>query len=83
MGAFEVQSEPRTQSHPYRCFLLRCWLEEGTGPGGDPAWRFTLRQVEPDAARHSFASFHDLVAHIDAELAACARVQKGGDSTRT
>ena len=56
----------------YRCFLVRCRLEEGGSPGaGKPAWRFTVEQIRPDAARRSFASIHDVAAYIDAELASC------------
>ena len=83
MGAAEIQSEPRTWNRPYRCFLLRCWLEEGAGPGGAPAWRFAVRQAELDAARLSFTSFHDVAAYIEAELSSCVRAQKEGDSGRT
>jgi hypothetical protein len=82
MGGAESPSEPRTQNRPYRCYLLRCWLEEHAGPGGEPAWRFTVRQVGPDAARSSFTNFHDAAAFIEAELATCVRVQKGDDSSR-
>lgn len=79
MGAITGQSEPRRQNRPYRCYLLRCWLEEGAGPSGEPAWRFTLRQADLDAARLSFASLHDMVMYVATELAACARAQSGAD----
>ncbi len=71
-------SESRTRAHkigrPYRCFLVRCRLEEGasTGePGAQPAWRFTVEQAGDDSARRSFACFHDVAAHLEAELASC------------
>ncbi len=82
MGGAESQSEPRTQSRPYRCYLLRCWLEERVGPGGEPAWRFTVRQVGPDAGRHSYTSFHEVAAFVEAELATCVREQLRADSGR-
>jgi hypothetical protein len=44
-------SEPPIQNRPYRCFLVRCWLEEGAGSRDEPAWRFTIRQAGLDAAR--------------------------------
>jgi hypothetical protein len=80
MEGAERQSEPRMQNRPYRCYLLRCWLEAGGGACGEAAWRFTVRQVGPDAGRHSFTNFHDVAAFIEAELATCVRAQKGGDS---
>jgi hypothetical protein len=83
MGAALSQSEPRPQNRPYRCFLLRCWVEEGAGPSSEPVWRFVIRQAEADAARLSFSSFHDVAAYIEAELASCAAAQKAGDSGRT
>jgi hypothetical protein len=53
----------------YRCFLVRCRLEEGGLPGsGQPAWRFTVEQIRPDAARRSFASIRDVAAYLEAEL---------------
>lgn len=74
---------------PYRCFLVRCWLEEGAlpdalpgggrpgevGRGSEPAWRFTVQQVGPAAARRGFACLRDVVAYIEAELASCAIAQ--------
>ena len=57
----------------YRCFLVRCQLEEGAGPQGEPAWRFTVLQGGSDPARRSFTRLHDVAAHIEAELATCGR----------
>jgi len=49
--------------------LVRCRLEEGGSPGaGNPAWRFTVEQIRPDAARRSFASIRDVAAYLEAEL---------------
>ena len=76
MEAAAGRSDPRRPNRPYRCYLLRCWLEEGAGPSGVPAWRFTLRQTGLDAARLSFASLHDVAVYIETELAACARTQQ-------
>ena len=53
----------------YQCFLVRCRLEEGAGPEGQPAWRFTVLQGGSDPARRSFTCLHDVAAHIEAELA--------------
>ena len=53
----------------YRCFLVRCRLEEGAGPEGEPAWRFTVLQGGSDPARRSFTCLQDVAAHIEAELA--------------
>ncbi len=79
MGAAQHSSEDRIQNRPYRCFLLRCWLEESAGPGGVPAWRFAVRQAESDAARRLFVSFRDVAEWIEVELAACERMQNGAD----
>jgi hypothetical protein len=67
---------------PYRCFLVRCRLEEEPGqtglrgqPAGQPtgqrAWRFTVQQAGAGGARRSFACFDDVAAHMRAELASC------------
>jgi hypothetical protein len=80
MGDGQGQSEAQMQERPYRCYLLRCWIEEGVGPNGEPAWRFTVRQTGLDAARCSFISLDDAAAYIAAELATCARVRKGGET---
>ncbi len=53
---------------PYRCFLLRCRLQEGAGPGGEPGWRFTVQEAGPDTARRSFGCLKDLEAYLEAEL---------------
>jgi len=67
-SSVEGGAEARRRRQPYRCFLLRCRLEEGAGPGGEPAWRFTVQQAVPDAPRRSFACFHDVAAYLEAEL---------------
>ena len=72
MVADESPTEPRKKRQVYRCFLVRCRLEEDAVPGAEPAWRFSVQQVGPDAARRSFTSIHDVAAHIEAELAYCA-----------
>lgn len=79
MGVAERQSESHRPTHPYRCYLVRCWLEEGAGSGGEPAWRFTVRQADLDAARLSFASLHDVAVYIETELAVCARAQQNAN----
>ena len=82
MGATASPSETRRSKRAYRCYLLRCWLEEGAGPCGEPAWRFTVRQTDLDAARLAFSSLHDLTVYIETELAACTGVQQDADSQR-
>ncbi len=52
------------------CFVVRCRVEEGAGPEGEPSWRFTVQQTGRDPSRRSFACLHDLAAHIEAELQA-------------
>lgn len=71
MGASDSRAYRCAPRRAYRCFLVRCWLEENTGPGGASAWRFTVQQARPDSARRSFACFLDVTTYITAELAAC------------
>jgi len=71
-SSVEGGAEARRRRQPYRCFLLRCRLEEGAGPHGEAIWRFTVQQADSDAARRSFASLEDVAAHIEADLASCA-----------
>ncbi len=68
MGANEITAESRAKRETYLCILLRCRLGED---GGRPAWRFTVQQVGNGVPRRSFASFSDLVAYVDVELARC------------
>jgi hypothetical protein len=75
MVAAESPAEFRKKRQVYRCFLLRCRLEEGAGPGGEPAWRFTVEQAGDSGARRSFASIRDVAAHLEAELA-CTLTRK-------
>jgi hypothetical protein len=61
--------EARKAMRPYRCFLVRCHLEEGVGPNREPCWRFTVQQAAPDTLRHAFTSLRDVAAYLEAELA--------------
>jgi hypothetical protein len=72
MGARE-RTDQTGKRQPYLCFLIRCRLEEGAGPDGAPAWRFTVQEAGQDGARRCFISLHDVAAYIDAELASRAR----------
>lgn len=81
MEASDKASEARKPMRPYRCFLVRCRLEDSdggpdqVGQSGRPAWRFTVQQAAPDAARRSFACLQDVAAFLEAELGTCgARV---------
>jgi hypothetical protein len=76
MGASGSEAETPGKGRSYRCFLVRCRLVEGVSPEDKPAWRFTVEQVRPDAARRTFASTHDVAAYIDAELTSCAPGKK-------
>ena len=81
MGARGSSAKTSRKGRSYRCYLVRCRLEEDAGEGEPTAsrggaWRFTVEQVRPDAARRSFTSIHDVAAYIDAELAQCAKVRK-------
>jgi hypothetical protein len=78
--ASEGGSANRNVGQAYRCFLVRCRLEEGAGPNREPCWRFTVQQAAPDSTRHSFSCLSDVAAHLEAELASCA--QSAGDRPR-
>jgi hypothetical protein len=70
----ESANEKREASTPaeatYRAFLLRCWQETGTGPGGQPTWRFCLVEPGDGETERGFASLEALLAHLRQELEA-------------
>ncbi len=68
MTASESGAGARKKPQPYRSFLVRCRLEEEAGSGGEPDWRFTVQEAEPDTARRSFACLRDVEAYLEAEL---------------
>jgi hypothetical protein len=68
MGAGGNSAESHKQQRPYRCFLVRCRLEENAGPTGDPVWRVSVEEVGPQAARRAFACLEDFEAYLEAEL---------------
>jgi hypothetical protein len=70
MGAQRSSGRKRTNQQPYRCFLVRCRLEDG-GPQGEPVWRFIVQQAGPDGARRSFICLHDVAAYLESELVSC------------
>ena len=72
MGARERTGQTGKRQ-PYRCFLIRCRLEESAGPDGTAAWRFTVQQADANAPRRTFVSLLEVTAHMEAELASCAR----------
>ena len=74
MGARE-RTDRTLKRQPYRCFLIRCRLEEGAGPGGTAAWRFTVQQADANAPRRTFVSLLEVAAHMEAELASCVLAQ--------
>ncbi len=78
----EGVAEVRRRRQPYRCYLVRCRLEEGAGPEGEATWRFTVQRADPDAARRSFASLDDVAAHIEADLASCAVANRSSRSPK-
>jgi len=71
MGARERTGQTGKRQ-PYRCFLIRCRLEEGAGPNGATAWRFTVQQAGAYAPRRMCVSVAEVAAHIESELASCA-----------
>jgi len=71
MGARERTGQTGKRQ-PYRCFLIRCRLEEGAGPDGAAAWRFIVQQADAYAPRRMCVSVAEVAAHIESELASCA-----------
>jgi hypothetical protein len=81
MGASGGGAETAGKTRPYRCFLVRCRLEEQASPEDKPAWRFTVEEVRPDTARRSFVSFGAVAAYLEAELASCEAAVHAQNST--
>ncbi len=81
MGARE-RADQTGKRLPYRCFLIRCRLEEGAGPDGTPAWRFTVQQADANAPRRTCVSLAEVAAHVEAELASCVLAQEHNRSER-
>jgi hypothetical protein len=68
MVAGSTTERIRCPESGYRAYLLRCWQEEGAGPDGEPAWRFTLGQPGDEGRRRGFASLEALVVFLQEEL---------------
>lgn len=49
---------------PSRSYLLRCWQEQVSGPGGAPVWRFSLQEVGAGGRRWGFSDLDTLVAFL-------------------
>jgi hypothetical protein len=81
MGARESTGQTGKRQ-PYRCFLIRCRLEEGAGPDGTAAWRFTVQQADANAPRRTFVSLPEVAAHMETELASCVLAQEHNRSER-
>lgn len=47
----------------YKAFLLRCTLHSD-GPGGQPFWRYVLREVSPVAQEHVFTDWMEVSEFI-------------------
>ena len=70
MGARERTGQTGKRQ-PYRCFLIRCRLEEGAGPDGAAAWRFTVQQADALCTPPHVRLGAEVAAHMEAELASC------------
>ena len=81
MGARERTGQTGKRQ-PYRCFLIRCRLEEGAGPDGTAAWRFTVQQADAHAPRRTCVSLLEVAAHMETELASCVLTQEHNRSER-
>jgi len=75
MAASGSNLELGGQGQEYRCFLVRCRLEDSADrssvSAGQRAWRFTVVQMGGDPARRSFICLRDVAAYLDAELTSC------------
>jgi hypothetical protein len=67
-NASQDRETSRAAAPGYRSFLLRCWQEPGAGPGGAPAWRFVLVQLDGEETRKGFARLEELCAYLRGEL---------------
>lgn len=76
MGTAGHLNDAGRKRRPYRCFLFRCWLEEGTEAGSEPGWRFTVQQAGPNTARHCFACLSDAVAYVETQLSSCTDLSR-------
>jgi hypothetical protein len=68
MGAAGAPAKARNKPGPYRCFLVRCWLEEGAATDTEPGWRFTVQEARDGAFRRCFGSMKDVEAYLEGEL---------------
>ena len=82
MEAGEGGAGNRNLGQVYRCFLVRCRLEERAGLDREPRWRFTVEQAGPGATRRSFACLADLVSYLEAEVEACGKDVAGEKERR-
>jgi hypothetical protein len=67
------QPQTGAENRPYRCYLVRCWLEESAGASGESLWRFSVRQAGTGVARRAFNSLQEVTSFIETELASCER----------
>ncbi len=65
---------------PYRCFLVRCWFEEGDAAAAQPAWRFTVQEARDGGVRRPFNCLGDVQAYLEAELRSTENHPDGGET---
>ena len=46
-------------------FLLRCWLEPGSGPDGASIWRFSLTLIDKRREPKGFTELEAVLAHLN------------------
>ena len=56
----------------YQSFLVRCWFIPPAAGDEPPTWRFELRDVSAESAKHRFSDLEQLKAFMSAKLAALA-----------
>ena len=56
------------ENSPNRAYLLRCWREGSSAPGGRPHWHFSLEEVLPGRRRQGFADLSSLFDYLRTEL---------------
>lgn len=68
------EADDFTPSPLYRTFVIRCWLEGRK----EHEWRFSLLEVGSSSPRHGFTRLDDLVAFLQAAMAAAEADRRAG-----
>ena len=59
----------RLERKDLKCaYLLRCWQEGASDPGGTPGWRFSVEEVLHERRQRGFDSLEAVMAFLRDEL---------------